>query len=126
MTELVRAAGVRTASLNQRGTSVRYLKDCLAAGAWLDAALRLLSIERPGWTLRRLVREDGVWYCSLSRAPNIPIEFDDTVDASHPDPAIAIMLGILAGHKEEPAPSLTRNRIHSPDGCIAMCCDNFS
>ncbi len=92
MAELIKAAGLRAASLDQYGTAIRHLNECVHARAWLDAALLLLSIELPGWSLRRLAREDGICYCSLSRTPNIPIEFDDTVDASHSDPAVAIML----------------------------------
>src|SRR5215471_2467367 len=41
----------------------------IAAGAWIDAALALLELELPQWTLRRLVYDDGEWHCSLSKHP---------------------------------------------------------
>ncbi len=126
MTELVKAAGIRAASLNQRGIAIRHLTECIATEAWLDAPLLLIPIELPGWSLRRLVQEDRIWYCSLSRTPNIPIEFDDTVDTSHSDPAVAILLALLAERKEALAPGLVPEGAPSPDASIAMCSDNFS
>jgi hypothetical protein len=36
-------------------------------GAWSDAALDLIELELPAWKVRRLICEDGVWLCSLSR-----------------------------------------------------------
>jgi hypothetical protein len=38
----------------------------IKAGAWSDAALTLIELELPAWKVRRLVYEDGEWFCSLS------------------------------------------------------------
>jgi hypothetical protein len=46
-------------------------------GAWVDIALTLIELELPGWKLRRLIREDGEWFCSLSQQPNLPATLDD-------------------------------------------------
>ena len=54
----------------------------IEVGAWTDAALALIELELPAWKLRRLIYEEGAWFCSLSREPNLPVEFDDTADAS--------------------------------------------
>ena len=53
----------------------------IEAGAWSDAALTLLELELPAWKLRRLVYEDGEWFCSLSKQPNLPVAIDDTREA---------------------------------------------
>ncbi|HWU25449.1 MAG TPA: hypothetical protein VN154_03520, partial [Rhizomicrobium sp.] len=89
---------------NRGSRVVQQLNGSISAGAWLDAALLLLAIESPGWTMRRLIHDDGQWHCSLSRTPNIPIEFDDTIESHHPS-----------------------NREASSSGSVVVaCCDNFS
>ena len=45
----------------------------IAAGAWTDAALALVELELPQWSLRRIVYEDGEWHCCLSRQPQLPL-----------------------------------------------------
>jgi hypothetical protein len=65
------------------------------SGAWADAALALIELELPAWTLRRLIRENGEWHCSLSRHPYVPIALDDTADASHEVMSLAILLAFL-------------------------------
>ena len=126
MSQVVDAAGARLRLFNRGSRVVQQLNGSISAGAWLDAALLLLAIERPGWTMRRLIHDDGQWHCSLSRTPNIPIEFDDTIESPHPDPALAIVLGILA-EREENAAAIPSNREASSSGSVVVaCCDNFS
>ena len=55
----------------------------IEAGAWADAAIALVRLELPNWSLRRLVYEDGEWLCSLSRQPNLPIFLDEPGEGSH-------------------------------------------
>ncbi len=62
----------------------------IEAGAWCDVALALIDIELPAWSVRRLVREDGEWFCSLTRQPNVPVDLDDTAELQPP--------GITAGN----------------------------
>lgn len=69
------------------------------SGAWADATLALIELELPGWTLRRLIREDGQWHCSLSRQPNLPIALDDTADATHEIMPLAILLAFLQARR---------------------------
>lgn len=69
------------------------------SGAWTDATLALIELELPGWTLRRLIREDGQWHCSLSRQPNLPIALDDTADATHEIMPLAILLAFLQARR---------------------------
>jgi hypothetical protein len=63
----------------------------IEAGAWSDAAIALIEFELPAWKVRRLIYEDGVWLCSLSRQPNLPVELDGTADANHEVLPLAIL-----------------------------------
>jgi hypothetical protein len=101
----------------------------LAAGAWTDAALALIELELPAWTLRRLVYEDGEWLCSLSRQPNLPLAIDDVVDAHHPVLPLAILSALIeVGAKSEFIPQSSPHRVPQvrPATASAMCCDNFA
>ena len=98
-----RIATLRRAS--KTGSLDRLLADC----AFTDAALTMIAMEMPGWSVRRLVYEDNEWICSLSRQPNLPLNVDDTVDTSHPALPLAILGALLEARPED-----------------ALCCDNFS
>jgi hypothetical protein len=39
----------------------------IESGAFTDAILALLELELPQWKLRRLIREDDEWHCSISK-----------------------------------------------------------
>ncbi len=56
----------RLVSLKQQGTTAR-LDSLVANGAWTDAAVELLSLGAPEWTLERLCRLDEAWLCTLTR-----------------------------------------------------------
>jgi hypothetical protein len=66
------------------------LKWLIEAGAWNDAVMALIELELPQWKLRRLVRDEDEWFCSLSRQPALPIEYDQTADAAHASLSMAI------------------------------------
>jgi len=103
------------------------LKRLTAAGAWIDAALAFLALEAPQWTLRRLAFDDGEWFCSLSRHPQLPIELDDTVDSRHENAAVAILLALVETRK---AAQPERRRAAPlrllPLPANPMNCDNFA
>jgi len=63
----------------------------IEARAWSDVALALIEIELPTWKLRRLIYEDGEWFCSLSKQPSLPVDLDDTADARHDVLPLAII-----------------------------------
>jgi len=101
----------------------------IEAGAWSDVALAMIELELPAWKLRRLIHEDGVWCCSLSKQPNLPIELDDTANATHEVLPLAILSALVEARRRI---SLTRE-IRSPTvppirstSIYAICCDNFS
>jgi hypothetical protein len=98
------------------------------AEAWIDAVLCLIELELPAWRPCRLVYDGGEWLCSLSRHPEVPFEFDDTVDGRHAAPALAILLSfieakrLLTSSERVSAPSVPQVR---PTAADPFCCDNF-
>jgi len=121
-------ACVRLPGLSHTAKAGR-LAHLLDAGAWTEAALVLVELELPRWTLRRLVHEDGEWLCSLSKQPNLPAEFDDMVEARHEILPLAILSAALdarrhaAAAPEISAPTVPQVRSTAGD---AVCCDNFA
>jgi len=104
------------------------LDQLIEACAWIDAAFALIEFELPAWQLRRLVCEDGEWFCSLSRQPSLPAELDDTADASHDVLPLAILRAFLearrridVGHEVSSAAPHIRAA-----GNRMICCDNFA
>ena len=100
----------------------------IEAGAWNDAALALVELELPAWKLRRLVYEDGEWLCSLSKQPNLPVDFDDTASASHGVLALAILGAFVEAERRMCATgeiSLRTVPQVRPTSGHAICCDNF-
>jgi hypothetical protein len=99
------------------------------AGAWTEAALALISLELPTWGLRRLVREDGEWVCSLSREPHLPAALDDTADACHEILPLAIMGAFVEARRRSTAALAAGARsvphVRPEQGC-GVCCENFA
>jgi hypothetical protein len=85
-----------------KAAHIRWLSE---AGAWTDAALRLVELELPEWTIRRLIRDDGAWICSLSRHCEVPIEFDDTAEAVHESLPLAILTAFVEAQRRQFATS---------------------
>jgi hypothetical protein len=94
MSEVVAQAGPRFSALaaSAAGARVRHLA---AAGAFTDAALALLALELPQWTLRRLLYEDGEWLCTLGRHPALPHWLDETVEAHHAALPLALLHALV-------------------------------
>jgi hypothetical protein len=116
----------RLKSLRQSGRAMA-LDELSEAGAWTDAALRLLELELPHWTIRRLFHEGDDWLCTLSRRPNLPIALDDPVEAVHAALPLAILrafVGACRRHDTEVRPALRIPQIRPALG-IPVCCDNF-
>jgi hypothetical protein len=100
----------------------------IESGAWTDCALTLLELELPMWKIRRLAFESGEWLCSLSQRPNLPLEFDDCVDASHEMLALAILRAFVGARRNtsstRPVTSRVPQLLSLP--ADAICCDNFA
>jgi hypothetical protein len=115
-------------SLPQETGSATRLERLIQAGAWTDAVFALIEIEAPSWTIRRLIREDGEWFCSLSRQPNLPAALDDTADGCHEILALALLRALVeAQHRSSVTPpaASTVPQIRPWSGQI-VCCDNFT
>src|SRR5665213_1260292 len=107
-------------------------EDCLARlreQLRLAPALTLIELELPAWKLRRLVYEDGEWFCSLSKQPNLPVALDDTADARHEVLPLAILSAFVEARcttsaaRETSSPTVPQVQ---PTSGIVICCDNFA
>jgi hypothetical protein len=99
----------------------------IEAQAWFDVALALLKTELPSWSIRRIVYEDGEWFCSLTQAPNLPVALDDMADACHQSLPLAILGALLEARKRAlPAPATVpvASEKH-PNTIGVVSCDNF-
>ena len=92
---IVAAACPRSRMLNGTGAAAGRLETLTKSAAWTDLALALIGFELPGWSLRRMVFEDGAWLCSLSSQPGLPLELDDTADASHESLPLALLAALI-------------------------------
>jgi len=131
MGDVMEQACSDTVALNaaEKRTRIRRL---IEAEAWTDAALALIDLGLPGWTLRRLVHEDGEWLCTLSSQWQLPEWLDDTVEASHDVAAMAILGAFvealesrLASAQSVPS-SVARGRPEPDVGFTVLSCDDFA
>jgi hypothetical protein len=104
----------------------------IGSQAWTEAALALIEHELPLWRLRRLVCEDGIWLCSLSKQWNLPIWLGDNAEASHVSMPLAILAALIEARRRPDPPaartvsSVPQCRIESGSRIESMCCDNFA
>jgi len=126
--DVVAEACPRAAAASDAGRTAR-IDALIAAGAWSDVALELVQIELPQWQLRRLLYEDGAWHCALSRAPNLPMAVDDTMDAVHDDLPLAILSAFIGVQRARTASGdddvQSVPRLTTATG-RPVCCDNFA
>jgi len=122
----IAAGSRRHVSILGKSNKASKVDSLIKAGAWTEAALALIELELPTWKLRRLVYEDGEWRCSLSRHPNLPLELDDSVDASHEILPLAVLQAIVEASLSDGACDAISPvpQIRSA-GKIPICCDNF-
>jgi hypothetical protein len=126
MSDVMATGCVRLAALG--GAPRAKLKWLVEARAWTDAAMALLELELPQWKLRRLVRDDGAWFCSLSRQPELPIGYDEAAEATHESLPVAILLAFIQARRAASASApckTTVAQVHPIRG-NAVCCDNFA
>jgi hypothetical protein len=125
--KIIAAACTRIPILNKPGKATK-IDRLIEAGAWTDAALALIEAELPAWKLRRLVCENGEWFCSLSRQPNLPTNLDDSADAVHQELPLAIMRAFVEARRKDSIPSVSVSEVpqrrHTTGNVV--CCDNFA
>ena len=112
----------RTQHFKQLG---QYIRSC----AWTDAVLVLLALELPQWQVRRIVYDSGEWHCALSRQRELPDWVDQSVEACHPDLALAILSALVEVQCVGIVPTETASvppfRRTEPL-CMPFCCDHFA
>jgi hypothetical protein len=95
-------------------------------GAFTEAAFALVELELPAWQLRRLVYDDGEWFCALSRRPSIPAALDDCAEASHEALPVAVLLAFLQARRRAAVMGgVSVPSVNPPDAAV-ICCDNFA
>jgi hypothetical protein len=101
----------------------------IESGAFADAALALLDLELPQWKLRRLIREEDEWHCSISKQLGLPAELDDMAEANHESLSLAILSAFVEARRHSLTAGEARPKsvpqIRPAQG-YAMCCDNFA
>ncbi len=103
----------------------------VANEAWVEAALMLIAVELPQWSLRRATFDDGEWHCTLSSDTRLPNWLDDSVDAHGATLALAILRAFVAAHcsmhsdKGDTAVPVAPCPVPA-NSLEAACCDNFS
>jgi hypothetical protein len=128
LSNVIEDACTRLPAMSRHG-SAAALHRLIGAGAWTDVALAQIAVELPGWTVRRLVCEDGQWLCSLSRQPSLPVALDDTADASHAVLPLAILGAFLEARRRATAmPGIASQSVPRvrPASGYAVCCDSFA
>jgi hypothetical protein len=115
----------RVPALNAAGKA--RIGRLVRAEAWTEAALALVEIEQPQWKPRRLVNEDGIWFCSLSQQPDLPIAFDDLAEGRHEVLPLAILRALCEARRHTACSAAIElpNDSHHLNG-TPICCDNFS
>ena len=100
----------------------------IASGAWTDAVLALIELELPQWQVRRIAYDEGEWHCALSRQRELPEWLDQSIEARHPDLALAILSAFV-----EVRVAAERSRTSVPDvpydanaSYEPLRCDNFA
>ena len=127
MSEIAGEACRRFPSMAQTEKTAR-IERLIGSEAWTDAALALIDLELPLWQLRRIAYDEGEWYCAISRERELPDWLDRSIEARHPDLALAILSAfvetqrITAPSNRPSVPAVARdlNPFYEP-----VCCDTF-
>ncbi|WP_298377023.1 hypothetical protein [uncultured Bradyrhizobium sp.] len=98
MADIISQTCRRFPSTGQSGKSAR-VERLIQSGAWTDAAIALLDLELPQWQIRRLVYDEGEWYCALSRERELPDWLDQSIETRHVDLALAILSGFVEAQR---------------------------
>ena len=87
--------------LEGRGSKSVALRHWLETDAYHDVIFGLVEWELPGWTVRRLALDDGLWWCALT--PRLSAFWGhDEVDESHPDMTLALAKAFLVALCRDP------------------------
>jgi hypothetical protein len=119
----------RRAPFLGRSVKVLRLKQLVDGRAWTDAALALIGFELPLWHVRRITKDAGEWYCALSRQRELPDWLDQSIEARHPDLALAIMTAFVEAQRAtapHSSTSVPASFSSLSSDYVRLCCDNFA
>jgi hypothetical protein len=105
-----------------------WIERLMQSDAWTDAALALIELELPQWQVRRIVYDAGEWHCALSRQRELPDWLDQSIEASHADLSLAILIAFAEAQRVSPSPvrtSVPRAPLMADALYTPLCCDNF-
>jgi hypothetical protein len=96
-------------------------------GAWTEVAFSLIALELPLWRVRRLVYESGEWLCSLSHQPNLPMAFDDCVEATHQVLPMAVLCAFVEACRRRDSICESVSVVPHIEPWLEqiMCCENY-
>lgn len=126
--KVVERVGARIEMLRRSGRPIR-IDRLIEFGGFTEAALALIELELPAWTVRRLVHENGEWLFSLSRQPNIPIAFDEVVETGHEALPLAILRAVVEACRRRTiagAKPISTVPLLAQKFGLSLCCDNFA
>jgi hypothetical protein len=93
MREVIEAACGKL--MDDRSGSAGAIWRFVRTEAYVDAALALIKTTLPDWSVRRICRDDGQWWCAMNASQ--PVYWDaDEVDEAHPVMALAILKAFVA------------------------------
>jgi hypothetical protein len=117
----------RFPSMGQSEKTAR-IEHLIGSEAWTDVALALIDLELPLWQVRRIAYDEGEWYCALSRECELPDWLDSSIEARHPDLALAILSAFVEAQRISAPSSRTSVPTVSRDASPLyepVSCDNF-
>jgi hypothetical protein len=123
-------AGTRIATPSGAAKAARIGR-LIELAAWTEAALAMVDLELPQWKVRRLVCEEGLWLCSLSRQWKLPAWLADDVETRHESLPLAILTAVVDARRCALLSSPPRANAVPLCGSAAddpaeiICCDNF-
>jgi hypothetical protein len=126
--DVIRGACRRLLSARQAENPAQ-IERLAKSGAWTDAALALIELEIPQWRVRRIVYDAGEWHCALSRQRELPEWLDQSIEASHADLSLAILMAFAEVQRVSGSPARTSvpSVTRMADAlCVPVCCDNFA
>jgi hypothetical protein len=113
----------------RRTEKAARIERLIQSGAWTDAAMALIELELPQWQIRRIVYDDGEWYCALSRQRELPEWIDQSIEARHADLSLAILMTFVDAQRTG-TPSIRTSVPTAPREANPLdepvCCDNFT
>ena len=80
--------------MHERGDA-EAVRAMIGTEAWTDATLALITLDLPNWSLRRLGREDGQWWCAL--APGQTAHWaEPEIDERHVNMVCAMLKALIS------------------------------